>query len=117
MMTLSTIRLRVCPPAEREHEKSLRQYAHTGHYQGAICVAKEFFDLPLQHALAILIHELGHLSSEGGEREADEEVRKMFGVRIIYVDSPWGRKLEFLLHRDLWKVLTKLRSLNKNLFR
>lgn len=85
-----------CPEVEEEHRESKRQYAHTFHHKGTICVCKEFWRLPPKHRDAILLHEIGHLlvGPEGGEEDANRAVEEVLGARIEYVCSPYGDDLE-----------------------
>ncbi len=95
------VRVQPCPRAEREHRRSRRQYAHVFHAPPPIvCAARAFWALPARHQVGVLVHELGHLAlgpgHPGGERAADAEARRRFGVRIRYRDTRWGRRLQTL---------------------
>jgi hypothetical protein len=87
-----------CRIAQRDHEENRRQYAHTFHYPGTICLAREFWELPKEFRDGILLHEIGHMLAgpEGTEAEATEAAERFFGVEIRYVDSPYGKNLERL---------------------
>lgn len=107
------IHLRSCKTVEKEHELSKRQYMHTGHYPGvSICVAKEFFDLPFQHKLALIAHEIGHLLGGETEDEANKLAEKFLGVRIYYIDTVFfGKDLQWVSKKDSEKIAEKLEIL------
>jgi hypothetical protein len=98
--TVTTIPLsiKVCREADLEHEKSARQYAHVFHHKNVICVAHAFEKLPDCWALAILLHEVGHLLAgyRGNEAAANVAVTDASGVPIIYRDGPYGQQLEYI---------------------
>jgi uncharacterized cupin superfamily protein len=77
-------KLQHCSWADREHEKSFRQYAHTFHRKNVICVAESFSDLPSQNQFGILLHELGHLAYPNieDEQKIDELIYVLSGIRI-----------------------------------
>src|SRR3972149_5499618 len=58
---LSFIILRDCHVAEKEHKKSFRQFAHTGHYPRVICVCEDMFKLPNNYIAGLIVHECGHI--------------------------------------------------------
>lgn len=96
-----------CKLADRENYKFKRQLLHVGHIPGVICKALAFDRIPLNHQLALLAHEVGHLAIEGdhGEEEANEMVKKIFGISLKYVPrTPWGNRLQFIPSEDLRKV-------------
>jgi predicted Zn-dependent protease len=92
------IALTQCSQAEQEHLDKWRQFAHTGHLKGKICLApsawKEFTP---REALGVIAHELGHIialheglpahTSRAG-REAEEAeanaVAAGLGMPVIY---------------------------------
>lgn len=96
-----TIRWRFCKEAEREHERSQRQYAHTFHHGDIICLCHAFWDLPPAYRDGILLHEAGHLlvGPGGSEQEATQAAEEWFDVPIRYVDSPYGKSLERTMAR------------------
>lgn len=93
------VRYTNCREVEEEHRRDERQYAHTYHYDGVICLCEAFWDLPRPYRDGILLHEIGHLlvGPEGSEREATEAAEELFGVNIHYVDSEYGDALERLM--------------------
>lgn len=92
------LKWRNCEEVEREHQKDIRQYAHTYHYPGVICVCAAFWELPKKYRDGILLHEIGHLivGPRGSEAEATAAAEAFFGAEIRYVDSAYGRELERL---------------------
>jgi hypothetical protein len=98
-----------CPIADRDHKKSLRQYAHTFHKIGFVCVSKEIWPLPELHLYGILAHEIGHLlaGQDASEEDADAAVEIELGLTIRYADGKHGRRLQFLDEFDLekWRQL------------
>jgi len=107
--------IRRCPQAQDEHGRSRRQYAHTFHLYNSICVADAFDSLPDEHKAAILLHELGHLVAgpRASEAEADSVVEEITGVKIWYVDSPYGDQLQYVDSDIAKKVLNSLFRLSK----
>ena len=95
-----SVKLDLCYLAEKDHAKSKRVFAHTGHKKNTICVCKDFYDLPEDNMLGILWHEHGHIVAEIFEDEPesfdwdwltdDDEVNAdlvcyhLFGVPIHY---------------------------------
>lgn len=74
-----------CRLVEKDHAESPRVFAHVFHRRDrAICVCREFEGLPLGHQVGILLHEIGHLMSNGGEAEADLWVDDNLGIDIDY---------------------------------
>lgn len=96
----------ICRDADREHEKSQRQYAHVYHRQNVICVARDFYKLPNRHRLALLLHEVGHLLAGrgGGEMAADRAAYDLSGVKIYYEDGRYGEQLESIKPEDYRKA-------------
>ncbi len=89
------IKLKHCKQADIDHIIDNRVYCHTNHYPEVICYAKAFKHLPQNNKLAILLHEVGHIyTNYSTEAEANDWVKKMFGIRIYYVDTKYCRKLE-----------------------
>lgn len=107
-------RLAICGLAERDHKKSKRQYAHVGHVVGVICVCEAFYELPLEYADAILLHELAHLvyPDEEDEAEVDVAAAELFEIPVgRMADTKYGKDLQFIGKRDVSraeKVLVKL---------
>lgn len=104
------IKLRHCREVDEDHKRSCRQYAHTYHYKDTICVAKAFDKLPIQHKLGLIVHEVGHIlvgKANHKESQADREANKYFGVRILYKDSKYGKRLQYLdkEHKYIIRVL------------
>ncbi len=54
--------VRHCPQADIEHRSHARVFAHVGHHEGIICVARALRALPDNFVYGILLHELGHLA-------------------------------------------------------
>ena len=96
-----------CAKAERDHKASKRQYLHTKHFKGnVVCYAKEFFELPFNHRMALLAHEVGHLLGAKDEDQADTLAGEHFGIKIYYQDTiTWGKDLEWVTEKDAVKVL------------
>jgi hypothetical protein len=90
--------IRLCKEVEVEHAKSQRQYAHTFHRKNVICVCSAIKTLPDTWALAILLHEMGHLLAgpRGSERAANDAAYRASGIRIRYKDGPYGNQLEWI---------------------
>lgn len=91
-------RVQWCPLADGEHKKSRRQYAHTFHRRGSICIARSFLKLPKRHKIGIILHEIGHLLAgrSGSEADADRAAEGYFQVRIRYTNSRYGESLQYV---------------------
>lgn len=99
--------LALCPLAERDHRKSKRQYAHTCHRDGVICICVAFHDLPDTIKYGILLHELGHLidPDEDDERKVDRIAEAAFGVKLKRVDHrEYGNELEWVAEKDVHRA-------------
>lgn len=103
--------VRYCKDADKEHKKSIRQYAHTNHYKNQACVSKAFKILPLEIQMALIAHEVGHLmllskgNYEHSEEDANNVANKFFGIRMNYRDfAAYGENLEVLSKKDTEKV-------------
>lgn len=74
--------------AERRDRKDpvrTRHYAHVGHCKNKVCVASAFERLPQKYQVGILLHEFGHVLTDGGdEMQADVAIHEMTGVVIEY---------------------------------
>ena len=102
-------RLKVgCPEIAKSRQgtdlKSLRSFMHVGHLRGTICAwpgVEQFAKGDYEGYLTgLLLHEFGHLGSDGGERDADRWIFENFGIRIHYkgeLDVEWVD--EFALRR------------------
>lgn len=97
------IKIKICKQANEEHKASIRQYAHTGHYKNVICVANAIVDLPMNYMIAIILHEIGHLKSGGGEIQANNWVLRKCGIRIMYKDSEYGNNLEYISNDEVYE--------------
>jgi hypothetical protein len=104
------IKIKHCSEADEEHAASFRQYAHTFHYPNIICVAKAFWKLPEGYLMGILAHEIGHILSDGkgGEEGANREMYKRYGIHIQYVDSEYGRNLEYISKEDIRTIFNRI---------
>jgi hypothetical protein len=106
--TNNPIIIRRCSVADREHDLSLRQYAHVHHVDGTvICVAGAWVTLPLETEMGLIAHEIGHLligNKKQSEAEADRMANKFFKVTIQYRTTVYGDRLQYLTHRDTMKV-------------
>jgi hypothetical protein len=106
----SKVIVRRCILADREHDISTRQYAHVHHVDGrVICVAGSWITLPLETEMGLIAHEVGHLIAgknhkEHSEAEADKVANKFFKITILYRDTTYGNRLQYLTHRDTMKV-------------
>lgn len=103
-----------CELADREHGRSRRQYAHTYHYGNeVICVSRHLHQLPDEHRLAILLHEIGHILAgpEGSEEDADAAAEADSGIPIYYIDSPYGAQLEYIDPEDVELAVEYVRSM------
>ncbi len=101
------IAIKVCPLANAEHERSMRQYAHVFHKPNVICVASAFQSLPLGYRLGVLLHEFGHLALGGcdhSEQQADGEVLWRYGIRIQRRSYNGARRLECVQLKDYSKA-------------
>jgi hypothetical protein len=107
------VKWRQCSEAEREHQKDIRQYAHTYHYPETICVCAAFWDLPKEYRDGVILHEIGHLivGPRGSEAEATRAAEAFFDVEIRYVDSPYGKRLERLENMGA-KIINRQRVMN-----
>lgn len=97
-------KIKECELANREHKESKRQYAHVFHNINTICIAHAMRNLPATHYYGILAHEIGHLISGGGERQADRIMYETYGIKIRYKDSKYGNRLEYLTKKDIEKL-------------
>jgi hypothetical protein len=96
------LNLYYCPIVNREHRLSQRQYAHTGHRSNIICIADAIDSLPNNFYYGILLHELGHSCDVGyGEEAANEAIYEMWGIRIYYVDSEYGKEIEWIKDNNI----------------
>ena len=108
---LSFIILRDCHVAEKEHKKSFRQFAHTGHYPRVICVCEDMFKLPNNYIAGLIVHECGHiiLFSEGKKQHseimANVRAEKHFNVTIKYKDCGKAKYIPWLNNKDTKKIL------------
>ena len=102
------IKVEHCKDADREHLESKRQYAHSLHRHGVICVARSFFALPETNRLGLLLHEVGHVllgnRPAHTEDQANEEVRKASGVTVYYKDGSAGPEVEWIRPQDKRKA-------------
>ncbi len=106
--------VRHCKEADREHLKSLRQYAHTYHRKDEVCVTKAFTLLPLEIQMGLIAHEVGHLLAgytDHTEEEANKLANSFFDIHMHYKDfAMFGDNLEYLSKKDSEKVLKWVRS-------
>ena len=107
MQTRLTVRN--CQEADREHAISRRQYAHTFHRPGVICVSRSFWDLPETNRLGLLLHEAGHVLMERvkhnhTEDEANDAIYHASGIRVWYRDGNGGPQLEWIRPEDKRKA-------------
>jgi hypothetical protein len=96
-----------CGIADRDHEDSIRQYAHTMHYKNTICIAGEWRGLPINFQMGVIAHEVGHLlfgSTDHTEQDADKAANKFFDIKIKYKDSSHGKRLQWLSLNDTMNV-------------
>lgn len=106
----SPIIIRRCILADKEHSISERQYAHVHHVDGrVICVAGSWITLPIEIEMGLVAHEVGHLLAgknniEHSEAKADEVANKFFKITILYRNTVYGDRLQYLTHRDTMKV-------------
>lgn len=91
---MKAIKLKHCIEADIEHLIAKRQYAHTGHREAVVCVARAYWNLPQRFRLGILFHELAHLCGVEGEKAADRAAKRLFGVEIRRESSRFGDHLE-----------------------
>lgn len=99
--------IKKCSQADKEHKNSTRQYAHTFHKKGVICLAGAWKDLSIEQHMGIIAHEIGHLlvgEIEHSELEADKAANKFFDIRIHYEDSKYGNHLQYLNLNDTMNV-------------
>jgi hypothetical protein len=61
-----------------------RAFMHTGHVAHKICYASPAKFLSLNCIVGILLHEFGHLGSNGGEVDADQWVLVKLGIALEY---------------------------------
>lgn len=105
-----------CLSMQKEHRRSLRQYAHVFHVPRQICIARDLEDLPAQIGLAILLHEVGHLLAgpDKGERVANNTIERYSGIHIYYEDSDYGSNLEIIEQCHISTARKILRGLIKS---
>lgn len=104
---MTKIRLEICPRAAQEHAESGRQFAHTLHKPGVVCLAPEIFSLPQCYIAGILIHELGHVALAGmqhTEEQADIMATIISGVAVQRRDYRKLKNLEYVRPADLAKA-------------
>jgi len=104
---MSKIKVNLCSLAEKDHKKEKRYYAHWGHKPNTICIAKDFYFLPLNIKLALLLHEIGHaLSDSDYEQEANDIIEYISGIKIKYAsETPWGKKLQYIYPEEVSKAI------------
>lgn len=104
--------IRHCRLADKDHARRKRQYAHTWHKDNkTICVAKVFWDLPLEHQAGLIAHEIGHLlmgPEHHEEYEADLSAMERFGIVIRYKSSRYGDFLQYLDKKDIKRLFIAL---------
>lgn len=96
---LHHVEWKFCAQADDEHEESDRQYMHTLHKEGVICVAHAASDLLAPNVYGLFLHEFGHLIADLenlpghvgddeilAEDEADDVIYRNFGILIEYDD-------------------------------
>ena len=76
-----------CPLVERDHSADSRVYAHVFHREWVICFCKAYSELSLPHQVGVMLHEIGHVMSNGGEAEADLWVDEQMGIDINFKDT------------------------------
>lgn len=93
------VEVRWCSMAQKDHDESPRQYAHTFHRkEPVVCVCREWWDLPRGYRDGIMAHEVGHFLAgpRGSERAADDAFRDLSGHAIGYRDGRWGDRLQWI---------------------
>ena len=96
-----------CKEVDIEHSKYLRSYAHTFHKKGVICVAGAWRDLPIDHKMGIIAHEIGHLlmgNTDHSESEANKAANKFFDIHIQHIDSKYGKHLQCVSLDDTMNI-------------
>ena len=73
-----------CTLVERDHKNDSRVYAHVFHKPDTICLCRAFDGLEGGHRVGIMLHEIGHLMSDGGEAEADLWVQDKLDIDIDF---------------------------------
>jgi hypothetical protein len=83
---LSDVELKPCAEVRKGTSRAgrSRSFMHTGHLPGSICYAPPTRILSVNFIVGILLHEFGHLGSNGGELEADTWVATKLGVALEY---------------------------------
>lgn len=72
-----------CRMVEKDHRDDPRVYAHVFHRPDmTICLCKAYSKLMMGHKIGLLVHEIGHLMSDGGEAEADLWAHENLGINI-----------------------------------
>jgi len=105
-----------CKQADREHLRAKRQYDHTFHKPNKICVASAFEALPLTHKVAIIIHEIGHIIAGYSDDKETNEINAnicaymVFDTEIKYIDSPYGKQLEYITPKKVEEIIPLLAS-------
>ena len=82
------MRFRMDHPGKTGH----RCVMHVGHLPRTVCTLRVVDGFQAEYVFGLLLHEFGHLGSEGGEREADRWILDTFDIRIHYkgaLDLEW----------------------------
>jgi len=92
----------ICQIARDWHKKNSRYYAHVGHKNGKICVTDQFWKLPWNFKIAILLHEIGHLLSPGkSEKVVNKTIEELLDIKIHYIPkTQFGNNLEWVNPED-----------------
>lgn len=111
------MKITICPIANKEHKASKRQYAHSYHKPGVICVAKAFMDLPGGYKAGILAHEYGHVVADlrslgkWDEDLADFLAKKLLKIKMTRIDSPNGKNLQWTSPKNLAYIMNEIGKL------
>ena len=100
--------VQTCHLAAAEHMRNARSFAHVFHREApdaeVICVAPEYYDLPVEFKVGVFLHELGHLAlknREHTEEDADRKAERMSGIRIYRREYGRAKNLECIRAGDV----------------
>lgn len=79
-----------CPKITSQRRRGdPRAFCHVGCRAGKVCCSALVADLPLEHAVGLFLHELGHPMAWAAWRSSDQHgadaaVRRFLGIRLRY---------------------------------
>jgi hypothetical protein len=79
-----------------------RAFMHVEGKNRVVCAAADAGSLSESYQVGLLLHEFGHIGSDGGEQAADEWVLENFSILIHYMGP---LEIEWVSAKDLAAVL------------